>query len=144
MRKFKYWLPVLFWMSFIFWMSTATFSSENTSLIIEPILFFLMPTISLEKAALIHGLIRKLGHITEYFILGILLFRAFRCESKESLSWRWAFYSLVVGMLYAAGDEFHQSFVSSRTASLTDIGIDTLAGVLAQLVSLLQQLYRRR
>lgn len=136
-RNLKYWVPVLLWMSFIYWMSTDTFASENTSRIIEPILRFLMPSITPEKAALIHGVIRKLGHVTEYFILGILLFRAFRRDSKELLGWRWAFYSVLVVMLYAASDEFHQSFVSTRTASLFDVGIDTLGGILAQGVSVL-------
>jgi VanZ family protein len=139
-RHFKYWFPVFLWMSFIFWMSTGTFSAENTSLIIEPILHFLMPSITPEKMALIHGVIRKLGHVTEYFILGILLFRAFRRGSKESLRWRWVFYSFLFVMLYAASDEFHQSFVSTRTASLFDVGIDTLGGILAQGVSVLWQL----
>jgi len=124
-------------------MSTGTFSADNTSLIIEPILHFLTPSITPEKVDLIHGAIRKLGHVTEYFILGILLFRAFRCGSKELLSWRWAFYSILVVVLYAASDEFHQSFVSTRTASLFDVGIDTLGGILAQGVSVLWQFSRQ-
>jgi VanZ family protein len=142
-RNFKYWVPVLLWMSFIYWMSTETFSSENTSQIIEPILRFLMPSIAPEAAALIHAVIRKLGHLTEYFILGILLFRAFRRDSKELLVWRWAFYSVLVVILYAACDEFHQSFVSARTASSLDAAIDTLGGILAQGVSVLRRLHRQ-
>jgi VanZ family protein len=129
-------------MSFIFWMSTGTFSSQNTSLIIEPILHFLMPSISPKNVALIQGAIRKLGHVTEYFILGILLFRAFRGGSKELQNLRWAFSSFLVIVLYAASDEFHQSFVSTRTASLVDVGIDTLGGILAQGVSVLWHLTR--
>ncbi len=119
-------------------MSTESFSSENTSRIIEPILRFLMPSLLPEKAALVHGVIRKLGHVTEYFILGILLFRAFRSGSMELPGLRWAFYSVLVVMLYAASDEFHQSFVSARTASLFDVGIDIGGGVLAQGVSVLR------
>ena len=142
-RNLTYWGPVLLWMSFIFWMSTGTFSAENTSLIIEPILRFLMPSISPEKVALIHGIIRKSGHVTEYFILGILLFRAFRRGTKELLSWRWVFYSIFIVMLYAASDEFHQSFVSTRTASFVDVGIDTLGGIFAQGVSVLWQFSHR-
>jgi len=141
-RNVKYWGPVLLWMSFIFWMSTGTFSSENTSLIIEPILRFLLPSISSEKVAMIHAAIRKSGHVTEYFILGILLFRAFRGGSKELRNVRWAFSSLLVVVLYAASDEFHQSFVPTRTASLVDVGIDTLGGIIAQCVSILWHLTR--
>jgi VanZ family protein len=142
-QKFKYWVPVLLWMSFIFWMSTGTFSAQNTSLIIEPILHFLMPSISPEKIAMIHGVMRKLGHVTEYFILGILLFRAFRGGLKELRNLRWAFSSLLVVVLYAVSDEFHQSFIPTRTASLFDVGIDTLGGILAQGVSILWHLSRK-
>jgi VanZ family protein len=141
-RNVKYWVPVLLWMGFIFWMSTGTFSSENTSLIIEPLLRFLMPSISPQELAVIHGVIRKLGHITEYFILGILLFRAFRSGSKEMRNLRWAFSSFLVIVLYAASDELHQSFVPARTSSLVDVGIDTLGGLFAQCVSFLWQLTR--
>jgi len=131
-QHLKYWFPVLLWMSFIFWMSTGTFSAQNTSLIIEPLLRFLMPSISAEKADMIHGVIRKLAHVTEYFILGILLFRAFRGGSRELGILRWAVSSFLVVVLYAVSDELHQSFLSTRTASLFDIGIDTLGGILAQ------------
>ena len=142
-RNFKYWVPVLLWMSFIFWMSTGAFSAQNTSLIIEPILHFLIPSISPEKVAMIHALIRKLGHVTEYFILGILLFRAFRGGSKELRNLLWAFSSLLVVVLYAASDEFHQSFLPTRTESLFDVGIDTLGGILAQGVSVWWHLSRQ-
>ena len=143
-RKFKYWVPVLLWMSFIFWMSTGTFSAQNTSLIIEPILHFLMPSSSPEKVPMIHGVIRKLGHVIEYFILGILLFRAFRGGSKELRNLRWAFSSFLVVVLYAASDEFHQGFIPTRTASIADVGIDTAGGILAQFVIALWHRYRKR
>jgi VanZ family protein len=142
-RNFKYWIPVLLWMSFIFWMSTGTFSAQNTSLVIEPILRFLMPSISQESVDMIHVAVRKLGHVTEYFILGILLFRAFRCGSKELRSLRWALVSSIVVLLYAVSDEFHQSFIATRTASLVDVGIDTLGGILAQGVYILKYLNHR-
>ena len=143
LRIVRYWVPVFLWMSFIFWMSTGTFSAENTSLIVEPLLRFLMPSISPEQIQLVHGFIRKSGHVTEYFILGILLFRAFRRDSRELHGLRWALSSLVIVLLYAASDEFHQSFVSTRTASLFDVGFDALGGVLAQAASVLW-IFRRQ
>ena len=125
-------------------MSTGTFSAKNTYLITEPILRFLMPSILPEKVDMIHGIIRKLGHVTEYFILGLLLFRAFRSGSGELRILRWACYSFLVVVLYALSDEFHQSFVATRTASLFDVGIDTLGGILAQGVSVLWHFSRQR
>jgi VanZ family protein len=139
----KYWFPVVVWMCFIFWMSTAMFAAQNTSSIIEPILRFLMPSISHKELEHIHFLIRKLAHITEYFISGLLLFRAFRSGSEERHAWRWALYSFLVLVLIAATDEYHQSFVSERTSSIVDVGIDSIGGVLALVVSTLNRRFAR-
>jgi len=136
-RYVKYWIPLVLWMSVIFWMSTEAFSAQNTSLIIEPVIRHLIPSISQERVNTIHGAVRKLAHLTEYFILGMLLFRAFRSGSKELRMRRWAFWSIFFVVLCATADEFHQSFVSTRTASLLDIGLDALGGILAQGVSAL-------
>jgi VanZ family protein len=144
MRHFRFWAPVLVWMGVVFLMSTAVFSSQNTSLIIGPILHFLAPSLSEQQVKLIHGLIRKAGHVTEYFVLGILLFRAFRGGSTGEKVWRWALSAAVVTVFYAASDEFHQSFVSTRTPSFWDVGIDAAAGILAQGVGILRYYRRRR
>jgi VanZ family protein len=129
----RFWLPVILWMCFIFWMSTDTFSSENTSSWVEAILYLFFPGISAQTVDLIHTLLRKLGHVTEYFILGLLLFRAFRGETSKKWSWRWTVLALLFVVCYAASDEFHQSFSLAREASVTDVGIDTLGGILSQI-----------
>jgi VanZ family protein len=140
----KYWLPVMFWMAFIFWMSTETFSSENTLSWLEMLLGFLIPKISSQELGLIHAVMRKAGHVTEYFILGLLLFRSFRGSFISSWNWRRSFFAVVVVVLWAASDEFHQSFVLTRTASAVDVGIDTAAGILAQFVGALWHCYRKK
>ena len=134
-RNLRYWLPVAIWMAFIFWMSTARFSAQNTRSFIEPAIRFFLPGISQHPVEVIYGLVRKGGHLAEYFILGLLLFRAFRAGSVENHGWRWALRALVVVAVYASTDEFHQSFVPGRTASLIDMFIDTSGGALAQLIS---------
>jgi VanZ family protein len=135
LQRFKYWVPVILAMAFIYWMSTDLFSSVHTSRVIEPIVRFFVPQISRKQMLLVQNVIRKLAHVTEYFILGVLLFRAFRAGSEERQWRRWALSALAVVMLYASADELHQYFVSTRTASLADVGLDTLGGVLAQCVS---------
>jgi VanZ family protein len=50
----------------------------------------------------------------------------------------------VVVILWAVSDELHQSFVSTRTASAADVGIDTAAGILAQFVGALWHRYREK
>lgn len=140
----KYTLPVIFWMGFIFWMSTGTFSSENTSSYLETVLRLFVPKISAQELDWINELIRKSGHVIEYFILGLLLFRAFRGSSIGSWNWRWSLLALILVLLWAAGDEFHQSFVSTRTASAADVLIDTAGGVLAQFAILLRNGFRKK
>jgi VanZ family protein len=142
-RTVKSWLPVLFWMSVIYWMSTDAFSADNTSRIIEPLLYFLFPGISRDAVVLVHGFIRKMSHVSEYFVLGLLLFRAFS-EGSSSKEWslRWAVWAVAAASFYALTDEFHQSFVSTRTASFSDVGIDVMGSLMAQLVNIL--MYSRR
>ena len=140
----KYYLPIILWMGFIFWMSTGTFSSENTHSYLEAVLRLFLPKISSREIDFINGLIRKSGHVMEYFILSLLLFRAFRGNSIRPWNWRWSFLALISVILWAAGDEFHQSFVSTRTASVVDVFIDTMGGVLAQFAILLRHGYRKK
>jgi VanZ family protein len=129
----KYWLPVIIWMGVIFWMSTGMFSSENTSQIIVPVLNFLYPDLVPHHVDMIHGLVRKTGHVIEYFLFGILFFLAFRSNSLQKWCPRWTIYSIIGVVCYAVSDEFHQIFVFSRTASLVDVGIDSAGGILSQI-----------
>jgi len=140
----RYYLPVIFWMGFIFWMSTETFSSQNTFSFMETVLRFLFLKISSRELDLIHAIIRKSGHVTEYFILGLLLFRAFRGGSIGLWNWRWSFFAVILVALWAAGDEFHQSFVPTRTASVVDVVIDIAGGVLAQFAIIFWHRYRKK
>jgi VanZ family protein len=128
----------------IFWMSTGMFSSEHTSQIIVPVLNFLYPGLSSDQINMIHGLLRKAGHVTEYFLLGILFFHAFRSNSLHKWRLRWTIYSIIGVVLYAASDELHQTFVFSRTASLVDVGIDTVGGILSQIAIMLRWKLMRR
>lgn len=91
----------------------------------------------------LHHLIRKCGHLSEYFVLSILVFRALR-GSKTGWSWKWALAALVIAAAYAASDEFHQIFVPGRTASPWDVLIDTCGALLAQIVIFLLSLRSRR
>jgi VanZ family protein len=125
-------------------MSTETFSSQNTFSWVEKILNFLVSNIPLHAVGLIHAWMRKSGHVIEYFILGLLLFRAFRGGSIASWNWRWSFFAAIFVFLWAIGDEFHQSFFPTRTASVADVVIDTAGGVFAQLVSFLWYRYRKK
>jgi VanZ family protein len=140
----KYWSPVILWMGVIFWMSSGTFSSENTSHIIIPLLNYLFPWLSPQTEDLIHGLIRKAGHIIEYFILGLFFFRAFRGASLQTWRLRWTIYAMTGVALFALSDEFHQAFVATRDASIVDVGIDSAGGVLSQIAMILCNFHCRK
>jgi VanZ family protein len=126
MRSFlKYWLPVLIWLSFIFIGSTDLMSSEQTSRFLIPFLRWLRPDISAEAFAQIHFFTRKLGHVTEYAILATLFWRAIRAGTKFRLQIAAPFITAwLVSAIFAASDEFHQSFVQSRTAAVGDVMFD--------------------
>jgi VanZ family protein len=131
-------------MGCIFWMSTETFSSQNTFSLVERVLRFLFSEISSQEMSLIHALIRKSGHFIEYFILSLLLFRAFRGRSIGSWNWRWPLFAIILVVLWAASDEFHQSFVPTRTASVVDLLVDTAGGASGQFVSVLWHRYTKK
>ena len=92
---------------------------------------WLLPETSEETLKVLHFLLRKGGHFTEYAILALFAARAFRTSSRELLRARWFWASLLLVVFYSLTDEFHQSFVLSRTASLYDSLIDSLGGLTA-------------
>jgi VanZ family protein len=128
------WFPLIGWLCFIFFMSTGTFSADNTSLIIGPVLHFLFPWMPPDRIEVIHGIIRKGGHVFEYFVLGLLFFRVFGAGKRGAWKWQWSLLAVAGVAMWALGDEFHQSFVMTRTASLKDVAIDTTGGLMAQFV----------
>ena len=132
MKSFlKYWLPVLIWLCVIFVGSTDVLSAEQTSRFVEPFLRWLKPDISSETLAQIHFFARKLGHIFEYALLAIFLWRALR--SGANLRVKISILVIVVWFvcaIFAATDEFHQSFIPSRTASPNDVVIDIFGAVI--------------
>ena len=83
MNWLKRWWPALLWAVVISGFSTGTFTSDNTSRIIIPILQWLLPHASMATLMEIHHLIRKCGHFTEYFILSVLILRGIRCAGRR-------------------------------------------------------------
>jgi VanZ family protein len=69
--------------------------------------------------------LRKAAHVTEYAVLGVLLWRALGAELP----------ALAAAVGYAISDEIHQTFVRGRHGSPVDVAIDT-AGVLLGLAVL--------
>ena len=71
------------------------------------------------------NLMKNLGHIIEYALLGFLIFRALSSKKGDTLTSRYVWlWSLTGAILYGVSDEVHQMFVPTRTAYLGDIFMD--------------------
>jgi VanZ family protein len=130
----RYWLPLIGWVAVIFTASTDVFSAEHTGSVIESIISAIVGhPLPSELFEPLHFAIRKLAHLTEYAMLGALAFRALR-RDKQGWDRRWVMAAITIAIAVAAADEYHQSFVPSRTASPVDVAIDTTGAAIAQLV----------
>ena len=119
-------------MGLMFLGSTDLMSAEHTSRFLTPFLRWWNPDISPATIAQVHFFVRKAAHLTEYAILAGLLFRALRSWIDEF--WRRAATALLSAMIFAAADEFHQSFVASRTSSLGDVLLDWSGALLGLMI----------
>jgi VanZ family protein len=121
--------PLLVWMAFISFASSDEFSFDNTSRIVGPVLTWLFPGISDHSLAFAQFFTRKAAHFSEFGLLAILAGRAFRTATRPSLRRRWFAWSLLLIVVYAFLDEFHQRYVPSRTSSVFDSIIDIAGGL---------------
>ena len=95
-------------MGVIFLLSTEHFSSAQTPLGSDAVRF----------------IIRKGAHWTEYFILAFLLIRA--SSAYAPVVKRHIILCVIVAVVYAVTDEWHQSFTPARQAKVSDVVIDGL------------------
>ncbi|MFA6254790.1 MAG: VanZ family protein [Patescibacteria group bacterium] len=102
-KKIFNWLAVIAWMGVIYYFSAQPDLKSS----LEPFWDYIF---------------RKIAHMAEFFILAYLFFRALgqsKINSKTSL-----IFAFILSLAYAGFDEWHQSYVAGRVASLKDIGID--------------------
>jgi VanZ family protein len=142
--RLRYWAVVLAWMGLISYLSTDAFSAANTHRYLDPVLRWLFPWSSNAELRAAHTVIRKSAHFIEFLVLGVLTFWAQRAGRPIAWRGRWTLSALVLVVAYASLDEFHQSFVVSRTPSFADTGIDVLGGVVGQAVLYLRHRLRFR
>lgn len=115
--------------------STPYFSSANTSRLLYPLLHFLvgMDPFRFETW---HHYFRKTGHFVGYFTLSVLLFRAWRATLPSHSVWmlRWAAIAFLMSAFVGSMDEWHQTFLPSRTGLVSDAILDSCAALVAQIV----------
>lgn len=111
----------------------------------------------------INFLLQKTGHFLEYALLALVLYRAVRGtlwilrgaapapapgrgrlnggvafdpdEADPELTWGPYFWTLALTFLYAVSDEWHQSFIPRREATLRDVLIDAAGALTALLIA---------
>ena len=109
-RWVSLWLPVIVWAAFIFWLSTIAHLRFLKSWWDYPL--------------------RKLGHMGVFGILARLIARAL--TGCTLWPWKRIFVAaLIFTCLYAATDEFHQTFTPGRHGSPVDVTIDTVGAWIA-------------
>ena len=126
----KAWWPAIAWACVIFSMSTDTFSAEHTASVFEPILRWLMPSLTEDQFRSIHYFIRKSAHFSEYFVFCLLLYRGVS-GGRKRWRWTWGLAALSCAAGYSILDEIHQAFVASRTASAYDSLLDSAGAIVA-------------
>lgn len=133
----KAWIAAILWLIVIAIESTQYLSAHNTSRILYPVLHFLFG-MDWDRFAIWHFYIRKGGHVFGYSLLSILLFRAWRetlpAASGTRWTFRWTGIAILGTVLVASLDEWHQSFIPSRTGTVRDVILDTCAGIGAQIL----------
>ena len=117
--------------------STGVASSENTRRVLYPV-FHLLFGLDPIHFVIWHHLLRKSGHVIGYAVLSLLLFRAWRASLPVAGSARWsvvwARIALLMTALVASLDEWHQTFLPSRTGTLSDVLLDSTAALAAQIL----------
>lgn len=104
------WVLVVVWAGFIFALSAT-------------------PNLRFAESASLDFLVRKAGHMAAFGILAVLLWRAIAYSRRSGAM----AVSLALTILYAASDEFHQSFTAGRHPSPIDVGIDSIGALIALL-----------
>ena len=143
----KTWLAALLWMALIAIESTDTFSSEHTGRLLYPLLHFLMG-LDVARFEVVHHYLRKIGHFVGFFTLSFFLFRAWRATLR--LPWaprwalRWSAIAFCMSALVASLDEWHQTFIPSRTGAVKDVVLDSCAALTAQVLIFLYLSWKPR
>ena len=133
----KTWIAAGLWMLLIAIESTDMLSAEHTGSFLYPLFHYLMG-MDLARFAVVHHYIRKLGHFVGYFTLSFFLFRAWRATLH--LPWaprwalRWAAIAFTMSAVVASLDEWHQTFIPSRTGAFRDVVLDSCAALIAQVL----------
>jgi len=128
-KRIILWTATLLWATVIFCFSAqpATNSNQVSQKVSSKVIHTLSATKLMTgqdkaQSRTVHYVVRKGAHFISYMILGALLMAL--CKSYLLPSRLAALVALVVSVLYASGDEWHQSFVPGRSCQFSDVLLD--------------------
>ncbi|KRU25381.1 VanZ-like protein [Clostridium sporogenes] len=123
-KKVKYFMPSILWMMVIFTFSNqqAETSNKNNFFVADVLTKGKIDLFKHIDYSFLNFLIRKAAHITEYFILFMLLYLAF----KKTFYKKPEIKAAIITILYACTDEFHQLFIPGREGKVRDVLIDSI------------------
>jgi VanZ family protein len=129
----KVWIPAVIAVAIICTESTDTFSSQHTSSWLRPIVEHWFGHINDNTWELYHHYLRKTGHFVGYGLVALTFLRAWlhtlNLRAPSSLvAWRLksTLLAILSTAIVASCDEYHQSFIPSRTGSPYDVLLDTV------------------
>lgn len=135
------WWPALIWIGVIAFESTDRLSSDNTSALLYKLLRRILAHVNLYDVLIWNMYLRKTGHVVGYGILSLLLLRGWRrtlATARATLGrakvglvtfTRVAILSWLGTVFIASMDEWHQSYLPSRTGTWHDVVLDSAAGL---------------
>jgi VanZ family protein len=131
------WWPAAVWIGIIAFESTDFFSAAHTGSMLYRLLTRLFGNIDLYKFLVFHHYLRKAGHVIGYGMLGLLLLRGWRATfgHARALLWRTSLLSWLGTAFVASMDEWHQSYIPSRTGTWKDAILDSVAGLVFLLIA---------
>lgn len=147
-RRFTLFLILtLLWMAVIFWKSGEPYQQQDlkpwlTTVVSEQSLARVLPPVEFTYDGglvsyrnpynFVEFFIRKGGHFTEYFVLAALMWMMWTATRLQRPA-AWGI-TLFLSVLYAASDEWHQTFVPNRTGHSIDVWVDSLGVLMALLI----------
>ncbi len=131
----KGWIAAGLWIGIIVVESTSYLSSDNTGHILFRVFHYLFG-ISPEHFRPLHTFIRKGGHFVGYAMLSFLLFRAWKATLPSLKRWtlKWSAIAFFMTAFVASMDEWHQTYIPSRTGTLHDVFLDSFAALTMQVL----------
>ena len=123
------WSVVLIWMIFIFCLSSQVREQSNAlSMDVTEMLIRTVEKVAPKSALSVSDLnhiVRKNAHFFAYLVLGLLVSNAMRRSGFAKMQW-----TLLICVLYAMSDEWHQMFVPGRGPQVKDVLIDSAGALL--------------